>query len=149
MMSVSIADDDWSQLRKQVCSGIVPPDVLWHSILVSDSHGQDFPSLLSDYDANGRLGIVWMFVSTFAPVNHSYPGYVISAILGKSNGFLLLTSLLHGFIEKSPPMRFSIAMKTFFVNEGRPNTVIDSVSGACPTPVAICPHTAARLHSQY
>ena len=122
--------------------------VAYCTILVSDSHEQDFPSLLSGYDANTRLGVVSVFVSTFAPAtihNHSYSGYVISAVLGKSNGFLLLTSLLHGFIEKSPPPVF----KAFFVNEGRPSTAIDSVSGACPPSVAIYPHTAARLHSQY
>ena len=31
MMSVSIADDDSSQLQKQVCGGIVSPTALWQT----------------------------------------------------------------------------------------------------------------------
>ena len=58
------------------------------------------------------------------------------------------------FIESSrrdhhhSPIRFSMDMNDFFDKEGMPSTAIDSFSGACPPPVAICPHTAARLHSQ-
>ena len=40
-------------------------------------------------------------------------------------------------------------MNAFFVSQGTPNTAIDSMSGACPPPVTICPHIAARLHPQY
>ena len=40
---------------------------------------------------------------------------------------------------------FLMDMKDFFVKEGMPSIAIESVSGACPPLVAICPHTAELL----
>ena len=40
-------------------------------------------------------------------------------------------------------------MNNFFDNTGKPRILIDSSSLLKPPPVAICPHTAARLQVQY
>ena len=47
------------------------------------------------------------------------------------------------------PIRFSAAMNDHLVMVGIPRAAMDSSSGVWPPPVDNCPHTAAKLLSQY
>ena len=47
------------------------------------------------------------------------------------------------------PISFSVLTNNFLDITGKPRILIDSSSLLNPPPVAICPHTAARLQFQY
>jgi len=96
-----------------------------------------------------------MFVGPFVPTtihDHSNDWYtlvVMSLVDGNgisSSPACFIVSLSGSFHHC--PMYFKMEMNAFFNKEGTPSTAIDSVCGACPPPIAISFHTAAKPHSQ-
>ena len=122
------------------------------TIFVSNSHIWYLPSLLSDYYTYTRFGIIGMFVELFTPaVVHDHSSRWYSCILEMEMTFSSSPACFIDTLRRShhhSPMCFSVDTNAFFDKEGMPSTAIDSVCAACPHPVAICPHTGARLHFQ-
>ena len=152
-----IVDENSFQLGKQECGGLVLLAALWQTeqYLFLTLKYRIFPVSLSIMMPTQHLALYdCLWERLFQPPS------TITVITGTPWWYLLLeitmafSAALASFSKSSRrahhhrPIHFSMDMKDFFVKEGMPSIPIDSVSGACPPPVAICPHTAARLHSQ-